>query len=332
MSPKLQPLTARLLVLAALLTSVLAITHAQTPAVESKRENWKTYVSEEGRFSASFPGTPSVTSEKLQLPGVEFTLKKVMLDTRATYGVIYADYPNKFDSDIARKELLINAAKGAAGAIDAEILENTETTVQGYPARLLKEQLKSGQIICARMILVDSRLYQVAVTSPVPNKISKDEVPIFEAASSLFLSSFNLTDATQTLGEVDLWRRDHAGELLYGVCLVDECDKSRKVEHGSTEVHKSTLVISDGSPMRALTLPRPAYPALARAAKVSGTVKVQVIIDESGKVIAAQAIEGHPLLYAASVAAARGALFTSPKSNGQPVKLIGVIDYNFVAQ
>src|SRR6185437_11352369 len=36
---------------------------------------------------------------------------------------------------------------------------------------------------------------------------------------------------------------------------------------------------------KATYLPKPAYPPIARAAHVSGTVNVQVVIDESGKVI-----------------------------------------------
>jgi len=83
---------------------------------------------------------------------------------------------------------------------------------------------------------------------------------------------------------------------------------------------------------KALELPQPPYPALARAAHASGTVVVQVIIDEQGNVSAAHAISGHPLLQAASVAVARQAKFTPTLWDGEPVKVTGVIQYNFVAQ
>jgi TonB family protein len=83
---------------------------------------------------------------------------------------------------------------------------------------------------------------------------------------------------------------------------------------------------------RALELPKPPYPAIAAAAHASGAVKVQVIIDVDGNVIAASAISGHPLLQAASVKAARGARFSPTKYNGEPVKVTGIIVYNFVSQ
>jgi protein TonB len=61
-------------------------------------------------------------------------------------------------------------------------------------------------------------------------------------------------------------------------------------------------------------------------------VTVQVTVDEEGNVISAHAVTGHPLLQGAAVAAARQAKFAPTKLSGQPVKVMGVIVYNFVAQ
>jgi len=83
---------------------------------------------------------------------------------------------------------------------------------------------------------------------------------------------------------------------------------------------------------KAISLPKPPYPAIAKAAHAAGTVTVQVTIDESGKVISAHAVGGHPLLQQAAVQAAYGARFTPTQLSGQPVKVTGVITYNFVAQ
>jgi protein TonB len=83
---------------------------------------------------------------------------------------------------------------------------------------------------------------------------------------------------------------------------------------------------------KAVHLVTPPYPAIARSAHASGAVQVQVLIDENGNVISAHAMSGHPLLQAAAVAAARASKFTPTKLSGQPVKVNGVIIYNFVAQ
>jgi protein TonB len=81
---------------------------------------------------------------------------------------------------------------------------------------------------------------------------------------------------------------------------------------------------------KAISLPKPAYPAAARAVRAAGAVQVQVLIDETGRVVSASAAGGHPLLQAAAVAAARGARFSPTLLSGQPVKVSGIITYNFV--
>jgi len=83
---------------------------------------------------------------------------------------------------------------------------------------------------------------------------------------------------------------------------------------------------------KAVNLVKPSYPAIARSAHAAGAVQVQVLIDENGNVISAHAVSGHPLLQAAAVQAARASKFTPTKLSGQPVKVNGVIIYNFVAQ
>lgn len=83
---------------------------------------------------------------------------------------------------------------------------------------------------------------------------------------------------------------------------------------------------------KAISLPQPAYPPLAKSAKASGTVVVQVLVDEKGNVVTARAVSGHPLLQAASVRAARGAKFAPTRVSGKPVKVSGVIRYEFTAE
>lgn len=83
---------------------------------------------------------------------------------------------------------------------------------------------------------------------------------------------------------------------------------------------------------QALELPKPNYPAMARQARVQGTVVVQVLIDEKGNVVSAKALSGDPLLVVAAQSAARRARFSPTIINDQPVKVSGVITYNFLLQ
>lgn len=81
---------------------------------------------------------------------------------------------------------------------------------------------------------------------------------------------------------------------------------------------------------KAKVLPRPAYPAAARSVSASGPVSVQVTIDESGKVVGAKAVSGHPLLRKAAETAAMKAAFVPINISGSPVKTTGVLTYNFL--
>jgi TonB family protein len=83
---------------------------------------------------------------------------------------------------------------------------------------------------------------------------------------------------------------------------------------------------------KAISLPKAEYPSAAKAAKASGSVSVQVLIDESGNVISAKAVTGHPLLRAAAETAAKNAKFKPTILSGTPVKVQGIIVYNFTAE
>lgn len=83
---------------------------------------------------------------------------------------------------------------------------------------------------------------------------------------------------------------------------------------------------------RALALPKPAYPRIARAAHVSGQVTVQLLIDVDGTVMEAVAVSGHPLLQGVSVQAAKDSRFSPTKVDGKAVKVTGIIRYDFISQ
>jgi TonB family protein len=81
---------------------------------------------------------------------------------------------------------------------------------------------------------------------------------------------------------------------------------------------------------KALNLVKPIYSAAAHAAGASGKVEVQIVFDETGKVIWARAISGHPDLRQAAEDAAWRTTFSPLKLSGQPVTVGGILMYNFV--
>ena len=134
----------------------------------------------------------------------------------------------------------------------------------------------------------------------------------------------NSTAAAQTQeykGAVDLLIEDlkNRNEMVFRGCIepCSEAEKSQKPQVTVGEAGDRVM---------------PVYPAIARAARATGKVVVSLVIDENGRVIAAQAVSGHPLLQSASVTAARESTFMPTSVDGIPVKVLATITYNFVMQ
>ncbi|MCA1632618.1 MAG: energy transducer TonB [Acidobacteria bacterium] len=83
---------------------------------------------------------------------------------------------------------------------------------------------------------------------------------------------------------------------------------------------------------KAIGKPPPAYPPVAKAVRASGVVMVSVVVDEGGRVIQGQAVSGHPLLRAVCVSAARQARLSPTLLAGKPVKVRGMLTYEFKAE
>ena len=78
--------------------------------------------------------------------------------------------------------------------------------------------------------------------------------------------------------------------------------------------------------------PKPAYPPLARAARIQGTVHLAAIIDTEGRVIDLRATSGHPLLAGAAVDAVKHWTYKPTLLNGEPVEVVTEIIVTFTLQ
>ncbi len=132
-------------------------------------------------------------------------------------------------------------------------------------------------------------------------------------------------------------------ELSVYVPAVSEVERKRYDEIQIATIRRGvTTVIGDSNPApaarvsggvvngRAVNMVLPPYPASARASGASGTVQVRIVFDETGKVIWARAISGHPDLRQVAEDAAWQTKFSPTVLSGQAVKTSGILIYNFV--
>ena len=80
---------------------------------------------------------------------------------------------------------------------------------------------------------------------------------------------------------------------------------------------------------KATSLPKPVVTEEMKRVKASGRIAVRVIVDENGKVVFAQALNGIHVLREAAEAAAREATFQPTVKDGITVRVTGTLTYDF---
>ena len=83
------------------------------------------------------------------------------------------------------------------------------------------------------------------------------------------------------------------------------------------------------TPAVPLTKVQPIYPELARRMNVTGTVRVAIVVDTTGKVISVKAIDGSPVLRGSAELAVKEWRFKPATMNGKPVTGSGTVSIMF---
>lgn len=212
-----------------------------------------------------------------------------------------------------------------AGAVSSGILNGRAVSLPlpDYPESV--RQAGIGGVIAVNVVIDESGVVISAVAEVNDQRESKnadgvkpDPVP----ADPALREAAENAARRATFAPVSLGGRPTRikGKILYNF-IVDKSDKPPRVG----EIHGPLL---NG---KAVSLPQPIYPEEARSASVSGSVTVQIMIDQDGNVTSAMAVNGPPLLRAAAEEAAMKAKFSPARVNRQPITVAGVLTYTFAA-
>ena len=269
-------------------------------------DEWNEFSSTEGGFKVLFPKTPKESTGTVNVGKLKVKTHTFSVQEEDTYAVMYFDLPHADDPKV-NGDLLVGLRNFVLTELKGTLLNDRPISLDNNGGRLLEISMPKGGIARAMIIVAGNRLYRITV---VPAKrVTPDREPI----SFRFLESFKLMPIDRSAeGEVDKYLRENP-RLAQRAFTADSDTGSGSILNG-----------------KALSLPFPEYPSLGRGVHASGTVIVKVIIDEEGKVIAAQAAGGHPLLQPNAVTAARKARFSPTLEEGRPVTVYGRITYNFV--
>jgi TonB family protein len=299
----------------------------------SKPEVWKEFTSTEGGFSIQLPGVPGATVTELRTPSGKLTQHIFATALKdSSYHISYIDYPAGADDPALVNQRLDQARETMlAKSKGMKMLSQRELALGSFPGREILILQNESVFGVFQIYLVRNRLYEIALLAPLEAAFNKGSVSLrtqdrtehFNGIADRFFESLDITAATETMGEVE--RKLHElrkQERYQGARVLSPCSPCDAQESTAEPVLNG----------RALHLVTPRYPALARSAHASGTVRVQVLIDLDGTVAAAEIVDGHPLLASAALKAARESQFTPTQFEGKTVMVSGVIIYNFVAQ
>ena len=159
----------------------------------------------------------------------------------------------------------------------------------------------------------------------------------YEKAAPLLLRSLDIkTKKSGKIGDESEEIYDNAYCTLSKLNRDDERKQLRerfypqKLDANPTNYAQAKIVSGGVLNGKAIYLHQPQYPFEAREKRVSGSVSVQVLIDETGKIISACAVSGARELHRASETASYQSKFSPTKLEGKPVKVSGVITYKYV--
>jgi protein TonB len=92
---------------------------------------------------------------------------------------------------------------------------------------------------------------------------------------------------------------------------------------------KSIRVGGNVQAAKLIRQPKPAYPPLAKQARIQGTVRFNAVIGKDGTIQNLTLVSGHPLLIPSAQDAVRQWVYQPTTLNGEPVEVVTTIDVNF---
>jgi TonB family protein len=267
---------------------------------QASAQEWREYVSQEGKFTIQFPGEPTINASPIGVDAPSSVTYTVSVKTPTlTYAVAYFDVPVSPNKPQEIKKLLDETRDRTLK--QALLKRKTEQVISwlDYPGRELRMAGPFG-LYLTRIILVKQRVYRLSVVSADFKPLPREAVKYFES-----FKPTPLTDAE-----------------IRQLASFSEAESAKAVP---SKVKVSGGVLQQS----ALKRVEPEYPEAAKAAKIFGAVQVRILISEEGQVIEAEVVSGPEPLRAAALEAAKQWTFKPISLGKYAVKAEGVLIFNF---
>jgi len=254
------------------------------------------------------------------------------------------------------KELGADKAKSSAAMVLLEEATNSRSMIarDEYDARRWKDELGDSreQIASSRSVII-SAVDGTAVPTSTPAQLvaantstgAMNTAPVNNAPAPVVYTPVT-SDTSKSRPSETLVAANTKSPVQQpagpNTQTPVEPQRTRVIENKPTEAPAQTAVANTATstptsgPMDvgsliayATSKQAPVYPAAARNMRASGIVKVEVTVSESGEVATVQGATGPSLLQPAAKDAIRKWRFKPFVRDGQPVKAVGFVNFNF---
>lgn len=269
---------------------------------------WKEIAEPKLGFTVTMPAEPTRESKTIDDMKIE-TL------TAAGDGVFclagHLVVPGPELSREGQEEFFKNFGGGLVSSMKAKVTAEKEINLNGYLGRelTLENGIVSG--VC-RMYMANGHAYMLVTIPTLGGKA--------DGAMAKFLDSFQLT-------KLESANNDQPPPPPPPP-MPKSVAEGKEDQPAPKKIKVSGGVLQAG----AIKRPQPAYPKEAKKARVQGDVQVQILVSEEGKVIETTVISGPEELREVALEAARKWQFKPTELSGVPVKVQGVLTFQFTLQ
>ena len=217
------------------------------------------------------------------------------------------------------RELIANA-QTKVEEVDASIQQPAGTTVATSvpPASVFKQPVETQKPVAA---------IPVSEKTSVPANVAQNDIPKPNSEPKSVPANQAPAESKPVVRE-----RVAAQNIATSENTEKPAEKNdnASVAENAPKTEKSNEPMQVGSLVDAATRKvNPTYPTVARTARVSGIVKVEVVLDEEGSVAEVKNAAGPEMLKRAATEAVRRWKFKPFTRDGQPVRASGFVNFNF---
>lgn len=155
----------------------------------------KEYVSPDHRFKIRFPDVPKEFDLQADTKTGAIVSHQVMLNSDITYWLNFTDYPINLEQGNAVKAILDRARDDGLARVakeDPHIVAESDMSVDGYPGRFVRVELKGDAILRFKIVLSANRLYVLCVGTPKGDPKNVEAQKGYDRVATNFFDSFKI--------------------------------------------------------------------------------------------------------------------------------------------